>query len=128
MQEAAHERGLASGLPQRPRRSYEWAGENNGRSVISAIFARARGSQRVRGPDRPLAVAGRGLTCVFLSSVEKSRTDRTLVCVVVSRLFDFRTYFDREFRGNWRTNLDPRAADSNVLADLMSGRGKSMGK
>lgn len=43
MQEAAHERGLASGLPQRPRRSYEWAGENNGRGVISAIFARARG-------------------------------------------------------------------------------------
>jgi hypothetical protein len=82
----------------------------------------------VRGPDRPLAVAGHGLICVFISLVEKSRTDWTLVCVVVSRLFDFCTHFDRAFCGNWRTNLDWRADDPNPLAGLMSGRGKSMGK
>jgi hypothetical protein len=78
----------------------------------------------VRGPDRPLAVAGRGLTCVFLSFVEKSHTDRTLVCVVVSRLFDFRTRFDRAFRGNRRTNLDPRAADPISLAYLTKWAGE----
>lgn len=79
----------------------------------------------MRGPDRPLAVAGRGLIGDFISVVEKSRTDRTLVCVVVSRLFDFCTHFDREFRRNWRTNLDWRADDPNPLAGLMSGRGES---
>jgi hypothetical protein len=70
-------------------------------SLTSGLLVRGLGGFRwVRGPDRLLAGAGQGLIGDFISVVEKSRTDWTLVCVVVSRLFDFRTRFDRAFCGN----------------------------